>query len=175
MRLRLEWPWRARRYRIVPEESEQYWNIFFCFSSSCHAALSLFVRSMLTIQKKILKMIFNSPEFNRSIIVSRQTSMTKKMDQFLRHWIIGEGMFSWFNISPSSFPNRYCSLGWADRSTSLWICYSLWSACKVSCIQFYRIFFELYLWGFLLVVVQVCVNLIKSWEILSHEWKWSYS
>ena len=28
--------------------------------------------------------------------------MTKMMDQFLRHWIIGWRLFSWFNISPSS-------------------------------------------------------------------------
>ena len=31
-------------------------------------------------------------------------SMTKKMNQFLRHFIIGERIFLWFNISPSSFP-----------------------------------------------------------------------
>ena len=30
IRLRPEWPWRAQRYRIVTEESEQYWNLFFC-------------------------------------------------------------------------------------------------------------------------------------------------
>ena len=28
--------------------------------------------------------------------------MTKKIDQFLRHWIIGERIFLWFSISPSS-------------------------------------------------------------------------
>ena len=36
--------------------------------------------------------------------------MTKKMDQFLRHWIIGERMFSWFNISPSPLTNRFSFL-----------------------------------------------------------------
>ena len=151
MILRLEWP--ARRYRIVPEESEQYWNIFFCPRPPVMRLFHFSSDQCWQYKKRILKMIFYSPEFNRSIIVSRQASMTKKMDQFLRHWIIGKGMFSWFNISPSSFPNKYYSLGLADRSTSLWIRYSLSSACKVSCIQFYRIFFELYLWGFLLVVV----------------------
>ena len=30
IRLRPEWPWRARRYKIIPEESVQYWYIFFC-------------------------------------------------------------------------------------------------------------------------------------------------
>ena len=29
IRLRPEWPWRARRYTIVPEESVQYWNLLF--------------------------------------------------------------------------------------------------------------------------------------------------
>ena len=30
--------------------------------------------------------------------------MTKKIDQLPRHWIIGERIFLWFNISPSSLP-----------------------------------------------------------------------
>ena len=30
--------------------------------------------------------------------------MTKKIDQFLRHWKIDGRIFLWFNISPSSFP-----------------------------------------------------------------------
>ena len=30
IRLRPEWPWRARRYKIVPVESAQYWNLFLC-------------------------------------------------------------------------------------------------------------------------------------------------
>ena len=33
--------------------------------------------------------------------------MTKKIDQFLRHWIIGGRIILWFNIGPSSFPKRY--------------------------------------------------------------------
>ena len=45
---------------------------FFLFSSSfCHAALPLVVRPMMTIQEIFLKIVFDSPEFNRSIIVSR--------------------------------------------------------------------------------------------------------
>ena len=40
--------------------------------------------------------------------------MTRKNDQFLRHWMIGERIFLWFNIRPSSFPNRYSSCGWAE-------------------------------------------------------------
>ena len=84
-------------------------------------SVPLFVRPMMTIQEMITKMIF--PDFNRSIIVSRWTSMTKNMDQFLRHWIIGERMFSWFNIGPSSFPNRYSSCGRTGRISFLWFCF----------------------------------------------------
>ena len=39
-------------------------------SSSCHAFLPLFVRPMMTIQEVFLKIVFDSPEFNRSIIFS---------------------------------------------------------------------------------------------------------
>ena len=56
--------------------------------------------------------------------------MTKKMNQFLRHLIIGDWMFSWFNNSPT-FPNRYRSCGWADRILFLWLCFGLWSGCKM--------------------------------------------
>ena len=41
---------------------------FLVSSSSCHAFLPLVVRSMMTIQKMFLKIVFDSPEFNRSII-----------------------------------------------------------------------------------------------------------
>ena len=52
---------------------------FLVSSSSCHAFLPLFVRPMMTIQEMFLKIVFDSPEFNRSIIVSSNTSMTKKL------------------------------------------------------------------------------------------------
>ena len=42
----------ARRYKIVPDESVQYWNLF------------LFPPPL------VLKIVFDSPEFNRSIIFS---------------------------------------------------------------------------------------------------------
>ena len=37
-------------------------------SSSCHGALPLLIRPMLRIHKMVPKIIFYSPEFNRSII-----------------------------------------------------------------------------------------------------------
>ena len=36
--------------------------------------------------------------------------MTKTIDQFLRHWIIGERLFLWLNISPNSLSNKYIVL-----------------------------------------------------------------
>ena len=44
LRLRPEWPWRARRYSIVPEESAHYWSFLVSSSSSCQGAHPLFVR-----------------------------------------------------------------------------------------------------------------------------------
>ena len=93
--------------------------------------------------------------------------MTKKIDQFLRHWIIGGRIILWLSIGPSSFPYRYSFCGWAGRNTSLWFCFSLWSARKSTCIRFQRIVFELHLLGFQLAVVplfvvQVCEQLIQA-------------
>ena len=96
--------------------------------------------------------------------------MTKKIDQFLRHWIVNGRIILWFNIGPSSFSDGYSSCGWAGRSTSSWSCFSLWSACKSKYIRLQRKFFQLHLRGFLLVVVVLLVaqvhvtNLFKPWE-----------
>ena len=106
-------------------------------SSSCHAFLPLAVRPVMTTREMFLKILFNSPELNCSVIFSKYLFvMTKKMNQFLRHIIIGDWIFSWFNISPISFSNRYGSCGWAGRISSLWFCFGLWSARKSTCVQF---------------------------------------
>ena len=141
----------------------------FC-SSSCHAFLPLFVRPMKTKEEMILKIIFHSQEFNRSIIVSTSTTMTKKMNQFLRHFMIGDWTFSWVNIGPNSFHNRKSSCGWAGRIPSLWFCFGPWSACKIFGIQFLRILFELKI---LEVPAQWCSN--SSQTCLIHEKFWPKS
>ena len=61
------------------------------------------ITPMIRVHKMVLKKIFDSPEFNRSVIFSGWPSMTKKMDQFLRYWIIVEQIILWFNIGPSYF------------------------------------------------------------------------
>ena len=102
----------------------------FCSSSSFYAFLPLVVRPMITVRELFLNIILNSPEFNCSIIYSTYLiSITKKMDQFLQSCIIKEWIFSRFNISPNSLPNRNCSCGRTGRFLSLWSCFGHWSAC----------------------------------------------
>ena len=103
-----------------------------------------------------------SPEFNRSLIVSRWTSMTKKMNLFLRRCTIGKRLFSWFDISPSSLPYKYGSCRRAGRFSFLCFCFCLRSVCKITRIQFQRILFELHFLGFLFVVVQVRDQLVQA-------------
>ena len=52
--------------------------------------------------------------------------MTKKIHYFLRYFKVGEWIFPWLNIAPSSFPNRNCSWGRAGRFSSLWFFFGLW-------------------------------------------------
>ena len=118
---------------------------FLVSSSSCHAFLPLAFRPMKAIWEIFLKIIFNSPELNRSTIFSMYLfSMAKKMDKFLWYVKIGEWISTWFNIGPSSFPYQDCSRWRASRFSSGWFCFGLWSACNVTCIKFQRKFFELH-------------------------------
>ena len=71
MRLRPEWRWRARRYKDCSYRISTILVYFLVSSSSCHAFLPLVVKPMMTIQEMFLKILFDSPEFNRSIIFSR--------------------------------------------------------------------------------------------------------
>ena len=145
MRLRPDWPWRARKYKIAPDESGQYWYLFL-FPPPLAMLFFHFVRPMMKVQEMFQKIIFYSPELIRSIIFSRKTSMTKKTNQVLWCFIIGDWIFSWFNIDPTSFTSKYGSCGWAVKAVKIWFLWfslCLWSACKITCIQSQRIFFEL--------------------------------
>ena len=42
--------------------------------------------------------------------------------------IIDGRIILWFNVGPSSFPNKCRFCGWVGRNTSLWFCFSFWSA-----------------------------------------------
>ena len=125
--------------------------VSFLVSSSCHAPLPLVVRPMKTVREMFL---------NRSIS-SRCTCFP-----WPRRWIIGEWIFTWFNISPNSSPNRNCSWGEAGKFSSLWFSFGLWSACKILPTQFERKLFELNFWNFLLTV-QIHHKLV--WSMLNSD------
>ena len=98
----------------------QYSTGFFLVSSSssCQACFPLATGQMRAIQETFLKIFSNSPELNGSIFFSiHMLWMTKKTHHFLRYFIIGERIFPWFNISPSSLPNGNCS--WEKPAGSL--------------------------------------------------------
>ena len=108
-------------------------------------------------------------------------TMTKKSNQLFWHWVGDWQIMFWLTISPLSFTDGYSSCRWAGRNTSLWSCFSLWSARKSKYIRIQRKIFELHLRGVLLVVVlsfsllllKSVTNLFKPWEILTHEWELS--
>ena len=169
IRLRPEWPWRPRRYRIAPDESVQYW--FVCLFPPPPVMLLFHFSSDQWWQYKkcFWKLSFLLQNSIAPSSSPGRLPWRRKIDQFLRHWIIGDWIFSWFNIGPSSFPNRYSSCGWAGRISSLWFCFGLWSACKRKYIRVQRTIFELHLRGFLLVVVVFLVAQVRDQLIQSHE------
>ena len=155
MRLRPEWPWRARRYKIIPDESTQYWYLFLLSPPPAMLFFHLssdqwgqcgkyFWRSSLILQ--------NSIALSSSLCI---LACWRRWINFFDTSLSEIEYSSWFNIGPNSFSNWYCSCGTARMFSSLWFCFGLWSACKILRIQFQRIFFELHFWGFLLVVVQI--------------------
>ena len=139
---------------------------FLVASASLHFALPHFIRPMLGVLKIVPKIIFQSPEFNRTIFFSRLLTMTKKSQSFC-HWVSEIRLSSWLNVSPNSLTNRYSSCSWASRGRSSWFCFSLWSAWKSKYIRFQCKFFRLRLRGLLLVVVVLFVAQIRDQLIQS--------
>ena len=128
---------------------------------------------MLTIQKILLKIIFCSPEFYHSIVVTRETSVTKKMDQFLRHWIIGERILSWFNISPSSFPHMYSSCGCAGIISFCGFALAFDRHAKSPALNFNANSSNCISEVSCSLLFKFVTNLFKPWEILTHVWELS--
>ena len=94
MRLPPEWPWRAWRYKIVPEESVQYRYLFLFPHPPAMLPFHLSSDQWGQYKKCFWRFSFNSPELNCSIIFSmHMLSMSKKMNQFLRYFKIGEWIF----------------------------------------------------------------------------------
>ena len=92
-----------------------------------------------------------------------------------RHWKIGDWIYSWLNIGPSSFSNRYSSCGWADRIPSLWFCFGLWSALQNHLHSFLthilRTASQRSSCSLSSLLLESGTNLFKPWEILTHEWE----
>ena len=171
IRLYPECPWRARMCTIVPEESVQYWYLFLFPPPPSILFFHLLSDHWGQHCKYFQKILFSSSELNCPIIFSMHLlSMTKKMNQFLRYFIIGEWIFQWFNIGPSSFPNRKCS--WRKTAGSLLRGFALafdrhpksfafnfnaysssWSS-GISCSLLFKFI----------------TNLFGPWEVLTQEW-----
>ena len=117
------------------------WNISailispFRSSSCCQAWFPTIVRPLRNLWKLNLKMFFNSPELNRSVIFSLYfLRMSKKMDYFLRNLVRRERRISWFNINPLSFIHRN-DAWWINKFSSSKFCFCLWSSCKILHLQ----------------------------------------
>ena len=164
IRLRPDCPWKPRRYTMCSWRISTILKSFLVVLLPCSWCFPLVVRPMRTILEMFLKIFFNSPEFNCSIIFSMYIGLHEEEDESISSILaLSESeVFPWFNISPNSCPNRNCSCGRARRFSSLWFCFGLWSACKILRIQFERIFFDLNLWNLLLIVVQIHHKVVWS-------------
>ena len=177
-RLRPECPWRAGRYRTVPDESVQYCDLF-----SFPPPLAMVFFHLSSDQwwqnTKCSWRLYDSEDY---LLFSRIESPHHCFEVDFHDeedWSISSTLdFRWANIllvqHRSKFlPNRYSSCGWAGKFTSLWFCFGLWSACKITRIWSQRKFFELH-WGFLCsLLFKFVSNLFKPWEILTQEWELS--
>ena len=151
-------------------DQSQCWNLF-SFLRILPLYSSTFHQTNVENAQMVPKIIFESPEFNRSIFFSKKLNMTKKRTHLCWHWVSDGRMIFKLNISPSSFPDGYSSGWWARRSTPLWFCFSIWSTNKSKYMRFEREFF----WVFCSLlssysVDQVVTDLFNPWEILTHEW-----
>ena len=166
MKLRPEWPWRTRRYKIVPDESVQYWNLFlfppppaihfFHLSSDQWGQYrKCFWRLSVILQNSI------APSSSRCINFFDATSKSESE------------YFSWFNIGPSFFPmgtvlgeepagSLLCGFALAfDRHAksfaSNFNAYSSSWTSGISCSLLFKFI----------------TNLFDPWENLTHEWELS--
>ena len=135
----------------------------FCSSSYCQACFPSIVRSMRNSWELTLKIFFNSPDMNRSILFSLHLlRVTKKMDYFLRNFVRRERVIPWFNINPIPCVHRNDTRWIIRRFPSLWFCFRLWSVCKILHIQLQRLFFRLIFRNFCVVVVRIHHKFIWS-------------
>ena len=80
-------------------------------------------------------------------------SQISQVFQVISHTV---GLFIQIHVPAYSF------CGWADRNTSSWFCFDLWSARRSKYICFQRKFFDPYLKSFLLVVIVLLVAQVRD-------------
>ena len=104
----------------------------FCSSCCCQASFPSIVRPMNRLWEWILKIFCYSPEMNRSIFFSMYFLWkTKKMNHFLRNFVLRDRIFPWFKINPSPAFRKNDSWWRASRFLPLWFCFRLRSVHQI--------------------------------------------
>ena len=143
-----------------------------CSSSCCQTCFPSTIRPMNRLWEWILKIFFDSPDMNRSILFSMYClRVSKKMDYFLRHFVLREKrIFPWFNVNPLPFIHRNDTRWITSRFPSLWFCFCLCLAHKIFCTQFKTHILRPDLREFLCrYCSKTIANLFDPCEILTHE------
>ena len=162
IRLRPECPWRARKKRIIPETSVQYWYLHFAPPPPAAKHASHRLSDQQRVWANWLRICcFILQKWNRSILFSLFL-LTKKMDYFLRNFVRRERVTLWFNINPIPCVHRNDARWFINKFTSLWFCFFLWSACTILPIQLYRLFFRLIFRNFCVVPLRIHRKIIWS-------------
>ena len=139
---------------------------FLLTSASCHLVLPYIIRPILHMPKSVPKIIYQSPEFDRSIF-SRYFSVSKKSVHSFWHWASLIDLSSLFNINPCSFKNRY-NPWWKSSWRTSRCCFSFGSACNRKCFVFV-VEVSCSLSSYSLSIKSV-TNLFNPWEILNCLW-----
>ena len=143
------------------------WNINavlispFCSSSCCQACFPTIVRPIKNLWKLTLKMFFNSPELNRSVIFSLYfLRMSKKMDYFLRNLVsISIHFLSFFGMMlGESTGSLLCGFAFVFDRLAKSFTFSC-DACSSD--RFSELFVLLF---------QSITHLFDPWEILTQDW-----
>ena len=144
----------------------------FYSSSCCQTCFPSIVRPMKRwLWELILKIFFNSPEMNRSVFLSMHLLwMTKEMNHFLRHLVLGEKIFPGsisiqFLLSmgtilgEESAGSLLCGFAFAfDRHAKSFAL--SFNACSSSCSSGISVS----------LLFKFITNLLDPWEILTQEW-----
>ena len=138
---------KSSEWMIIPESSVQYWNLLFAppTAAAKHAFHRLSDQG-IDCGNGFWRFSFNLQKWTATFFETSYAEREK---------------FPWFNIDPIPSFNGNDSWWRASKFSSLWFCFCLWSACKISRIQLYRKFSELFFRNYC-VVVQIHHKIIWS-------------